>query len=188
MKYLATIILINLLSGCSSYPLESDSYVEPQACLGTTELPADLKDKFEPVTDEPLLNMALGSPTEGRLCKGQVYQSKKNSRMTIYRAWNSTNPNSKMGNWWAFQKPGGKVSLYRSEYEICYQWSPLDMLVSCTLKPGVKIVIGTGQSAKCSAYLTYPVSDRQQIYLDDASISVSTCTIYDGEFSWKKLQ
>jgi hypothetical protein len=35
--------------------------------------------------------------------------------------------------------------------------------------------------------LTYPVSDRQQIYIDEASKAVSDCVTYNGEFSWKKL-
>lgn len=186
MKYPATVLMICLLCGCAGQPVQHND-VERQACLGNVELPPELADKFEAVEDEPLLKMALGEPNEGGLCEGRVYRSKEGSRIAVYRAWNSTNPNSEKGNWWAFQRPDGNVSQYRSHYEICYQWSPLDNMVSCTLNAGVKIVVGTGQSARCSEYLTYPVSDRQQIYIDEASKAVSDCVTYNGEFSWKKL-
>ena len=90
-----------------------------------------------------------------------------------------------MGKWWVFNEPAGKVSQYRTDYAICYQWSPLDKLTRCTLTPGAKLVIGTGQSAECSEYFTYPVSAEKQIYLNDAEAFVSDCTTYDNEFSWK---
>jgi hypothetical protein len=185
MKRIAFLLALTLLIGCSAHVVQKKTESGVQNCLGNTEMPAELEDSFEPVEDKSLLNLALGKPNEGKLCWGQVYQSKEDSKVTVYRAWNSTNPNSKMGNWWAFQKPNGKVSLYRYEYEICYQWSPLDKLDCCTLKPGVKIVVGTGQSAKCSQYLTYPTSEQKQIYIKDASESVIDCTVYDLIFNWQ---
>jgi len=108
--------------------------------FGSSNLPENLANKFEKIEDKELLNEALGLPNKGKLCQGQVYKSKADTQITIFRAWNSTNPNSKFGKWWAFQKPTGKISTYRSEYEICYQWSPLDKLVSCILKPEVKLL------------------------------------------------
>lgn len=187
MKYSVTALIIFLLYGCSAQPVQQGNEVERQACLGNADLPPAQADKFEAVEDESLLKTALGEPDKGGLCQGRVYRSKEGSRVVVYRAWNSTNPNSEKGNWWAFQRPDGGVSQYRSDYEICYQWSPLDSMVSCTLNAGVKIVVGTGQSARCSEYLTYPVSSRQQIYIDEASKAVSNCMNYDGEFNWKAL-
>jgi len=187
LKNILFSILILTFYGCSSYPIEKDTQnpEAAQSCLGATTLPENIATHFEPIKDMPLLNEALGAPNKGKLCHGQVYKSKEGSNITLFRAWNSTNPNSKFGKWWAFQEPSGKVSTYRSEYEICYQWSPLDKLVSCTLKPNIKVVVGTGQSAECSEYLTYEVSDKQQIYIEDASLSLTNCTLFDGEFSWK---
>jgi len=176
--------------GCSSYQVDKDiqNPEAAQPCLGSTSLPENMATHFEPINDMQLLNEALGTPNKGKLCHGQVYKSKESSNITLFRAWNSTNPNSKFGKWWAFQKPAGKVSTYRSEYEICYQWSPLDKLVSCTLKPNIKVVVGTGQSAECSEYLIYPVSEKQQIYIEDASSSLINCSVFEGEFSWKRVQ
>ncbi len=185
MKNILSIILMFTLYGCSSYPIERETQNTAQSCSGSFNLPEHLANKFEKIEDKELLNEALGLPNKGKLCQGQVYKSKVDTQITIFRAWNSTSPNSKFGKWWAFQKPTGKISTYRSEYEICYQWSPLDKLVSCILKPEVKIVVGTGQSAECSEYLTYQVSDKQQIYIDNASMSLASCTIFSGEFSWK---
>ncbi len=163
MKKLLLPILAATLFGCSATPPQEQVPLSHSTCVGSTKLPAGFNDKFTAIEDEALLNDALGEAKKGKLCQGLVYQSKNDTSIVIYRAWNSTNPNSKMGQWWAFEQPIGKVAKYRSDYEICYQWSPLDQLVRCSLKPGTKVVVGTGQSAECSQYLTYPASDKQQI-------------------------
>lgn len=139
---------------------------------------------FDAITDAALLAKALGAPGKGGLCQGQVYQSRPGTRVTLYRAWNSTNPGSRLGSWWAASKPAGAVATYRGDYQICYQWSPLDMLVQCTLKPGTHIVVGTGQSATCSQYLSYPATAAQQFYVDAASTDMADCRTAQGEFQW----
>jgi len=90
-----------------------------------------------------------------------------------------------LGKWWAFDRPDGKVRKYRSDYAICYEWSPLDKLTHCSLKGGTRLVIGTGQSVRCSRYLTYPSSEAKQIYIEHASEAVSDCRDYDARFSWE---
>lgn len=185
MRYVLAAVFFLALFGCSTCPVATESRNVAQPCLGSTDLPASLAGQFEPIDDEQLLSRALGAPLEGKLCQGQVYKSKAGSRVTLYRAWNSTNPHSQFGKWWAFHKPAGRVSAYRSDYEICYQWSPLDKLMQCTLKPDTPVVVGTGQSAECSEYLTYPASEKQQIYIEDGSAAFSECTVFDCEFSWK---
>lgn len=185
MKYILITTLTLTLVGCSSYVIEPEPKKVAPVCIGNPELPQQFASQFEKIKDDKLLQAALGDPEEGKLCQGQVYQNSTNAQITLYRAWNSTNPHSKLGKWWAFEKPAGKISTYRAEYEICYQWSPLDMLVSCTLKPNTKVVIGTGQSAECSQYLTYPASKKKQIYIADASTALLNCRVLSGEFSWK---
>jgi len=159
-----------------------------EGCQGTTALPPAIAGNFVPVNDPALLANALGAPEKGGLCQGQVYQSRENVQIPVYRLWNSTNPNSQLGNWWTFEQPAGLVSAYRENYEICYQWSPLDMMTRCTLEGGQKIVVGNGQSAKCSDYLSYPVSARQQVYISVAAVAVSGCTSYDAELQWRDLE
>jgi len=197
-KFVVLSVIAFGLSGCANYPMGTmDTGSEPQtatpaltsdveqACLGTTDLPVNMVGQFDAANDPELLNSTIGSPNKGMLCQGKVYESKANAQVTLYRAWNSTNPGSKLGKWWAFNQPAGEVAQYRSDFEICYQWSPLDKLVRCELKPGTKVVVGNGQSAECSAYLTYPVSAAQQIYIEDAANSVINCQTFTGEFSWK---
>lgn len=201
-KYIAPLIACSFLYGCANQPAaplsaaaapSADNSVTatpvapmtPQACVGSTALPASVAQQFTAVEDAALLTKAVGEPNKGALCQGQVYQTKPGAKLVLFRAWNSTNPGSKLGKWWAFNQPQGKVADYRKDYEICYQWSPLDMLVSCTLKPGEKVVIGNGQSAQCSQYLTYPVSAAQQIYIDQAETALSDCKTLNGTFAWQ---
>ncbi|MBF9000300.1 hypothetical protein [Vibrio nitrifigilis] len=190
MKRILLFCIPVALSGCSAWQQSennatSDTTVTPLAqCLGHTQLPEKLANQFYAVNDSKLLNQSLGEPGKGKLCNGAVYQAKPKTKVVIYRAWNSTNPNSKLGSWWAFSQPSGSIAKYRENYEICYQWSPLDKLVRCTLKPGTKIVLGGGQSAECSQYLSYPTSKSQQIFIEDASSAVKDCVEYTGMMSW----
>ncbi|WP_428466809.1 hypothetical protein [Photobacterium minamisatsumaniensis] len=162
--------------------------IDEQQCIGDTYLSGALAKDFEPIDDVNLLNKALGAPDEGGLCSGQVYISQEQADIVINRAWNSTNPASKLGQWWAFNTPKGSIAKYREDYEICYQWSPLDKMISCKLKPGTKVVVGAGQSAKCSEYLNYPVSAQQQIYIENAKSAVLECVEFDGQFSWQRSE
>lgn len=158
---------------------------QSQVCLGSVAPPANWANLLLAVDDQTLLNNALGEAGKGKLCQGKVYQVKPDQQLTIYRAWNSTNPGSQFGQWWAASQPSGKVAIYREQYEICYQWSPLDKMTQCTLKAGSKLVIGNGQSAVCSQYLTYPVSASQQLYIENAQALTDACTTFDAVFSWQ---
>ncbi|MDV5167409.1 hypothetical protein [Photobacterium rosenbergii] len=185
MKRILIGILIVGVQGCASDPVTTAS-TQDQMCVGTTKLSHELSDKFIEVQDAALLSQTIGKPLEGKLCQGQVYQSTQ--EVTIYRIWNSTNPGSQLGQWWSFTRPAGKTAGYREAYEICYQWSPLDKLVRCTLKPGTSIVLGNGQSAKCSEYLSYPVSEKQQVFIADASEVTQSCVNYDSVMAWERVE
>ncbi|MFA7239246.1 MAG: hypothetical protein WC091_03975 [Sulfuricellaceae bacterium] len=198
-KKMSFALLILTVYGCSSSTIKQEvngststqqSANQTQVkCAGTNELPPEYVDAFEETVDAALLSQAVQEADKGGLCQAKVYINKKNIVIPVYRAWNSTNPNSRLGKWWAFNRPEGKVSTYRKDYEICYGYSPLDMLTQCNLKAGTKIVVGTGQSAMCDAYLTYPISASKQIYMviDAQAPSVTDCKDYDGVFSWKPV-
>lgn len=183
MKNISVFALILVLQGCAATTSPKSVSTTEAACIGSVELPSSIAASFDPVEDEALLSSSLGEPLQGNLCQGKVYQA--NKKVIIYRAWNSTNPNSKFGKWWAFDKPAGLIAQYREDYEICYQWSPLDKMVQCTLQAGEKVVVGTGQSAQCSQYLTYPVSAKQQVFISDSASAVLNCQEYDGVMEWK---
>lgn len=166
--------------GCTSVQAKPDH----NQCVGNTKPPSLFSNSLQPIDDPELLIKALGKPLTGSLCQGRVYEVTED--FIISRAWNSTNENSKFGSWWAFKKPTGLISKYRKNSEICYQWSPLDTLISCTIIKGSKIVIGTGQSAKCSDYLQYPTSKTKQIYIDQSTIknALINCTTMKENFTW----
>ncbi|WP_161455158.1 MULTISPECIES: hypothetical protein [unclassified Vibrio] len=182
MKRILGFALIAVIQGCTNKSAVTETSVG-ESCIGTTGISGELSNKFKPIPDPSLLAQSLGEPLQGKLCQGAVYQNTQD--VTIYRAWNSTNPNSQFGQWWALELPSGKTAEYRKNYEICYQWSPLDKLSKCTLKAGTKVVVGNGQSAECSAYLTYPVSEVQQLFIVDSGSSVVNCQLYDSVISWE---
>lgn len=176
-------LLIAFSAGCANYGVINNG--TEAVCPGDTELPANLKNKFKAASDDALLQRSLGAPDKGKLCQGKTYKANDDAKVIVYRLWNSTNPNSEKGRWWAAKQPHGKVASYREDYEICYQWSPLDKITRCTLKAGSVVVIGTGQSATCSEFLKYPASPKKQIYLENASDAMLDCTVQDAVLSWK---
>ncbi|MGO2128990.1 MAG: hypothetical protein ACTH4U_09645 [Pseudoalteromonas prydzensis] len=182
MKRILIGALLVVIQGCVNVPKDTEQ-LPPAPCIGSTVIAGDLGNQFKQVQDSALLAQAIGEPLKGKLCQGTVYES--TDEVTIYRAWNSTNPQSEFGQWWSFQFPSGNTAKYREDYEICYQWSPLDKLVKCTLKAGTKVVVGNGQSAQCSEYLSYPVSQQQQVFITNASDAVESCEGYDSVMSWK---
>lgn len=191
MRFVITILSIVLVVGCAGLqrPDAEDAKLEQTVfeCPGAVELPLDYANVFEPILDNTLLQSALGLPGEGKLCQGSVFQVKADALATLYRAWNSTNENSRFGQWWAFSQPEGKIANYRSDYEICYQWSPLDKMTQCTLKAGSKVVIGTGQSVRCSEYLNYSASSELQVFITDAESVSNSCQDFDGLFQWEPV-
>jgi len=118
LKHLLIILPFISLCGCTVPLVEQP----PGECSGDPELPAELVAAFEPVADEALLNLALGAPKRGGLRQGKVYKTKKDVDIRLYRAWNSTHPKSRLGAWWTFDRPDGKVRKYRADYAVCYQW------------------------------------------------------------------
>jgi hypothetical protein len=188
LRVFSPIAVCGFLFGCANLPQPgtlTPPPTPPVVCPISTGLPAGVATQFDPATDAALLAKAVGQANKGGLCTGQVYQAKTDAKIVLFRAWNSTNPNSKLGSWWAFEKPEGKVSDYRKDYEICFEWSPLDMLVQCSVKPGTKVVVGPGQSAQCSPYVTYPSSPRPQVFIGEPSSALENCTTFNGVFSWQ---
>ena len=183
-----TLLLATILYGCTTTSELSSNrltartakpVVNARQCEGAL---TDPPEGFSEVDNKRLVESSLGAPGKGRLCQGKAYQV--HGSPTIYRAFNSTHPPSRLGMWWALQKPAGSVSRYREKHEICYQWSPLDSLVRCKLREGATVVLGTGQSATCSEYLTYPASSVVQLYIGSAEADALQCTSYFGVFNW----
>lgn len=152
----------------------------PEPCKGNL---SSAPEGFQPIDAPELIAQAKKGPGQGGVCDAQAYRV--SGTRAIYRAYNGTHPQSKLGAWWALEEPSGSVSTYRKDYEICYQWSPLDRLVKCTLRAGAKVVLGTGQSVVCSEHLSYSTSASLQLYVADAAQDALDCTDFDGMLSWQ---
>ncbi|MCF2859839.1 hypothetical protein L1286_20355 [Pseudoalteromonas sp. SMS1] len=182
LKLPLLVLTISALSACTSSMVRSpvtNTLTSATHCVG--EIAHHNGLVLQPNAQVP--NGVILPADKGGLCKGQVFIAAKD--ITIWRAWNSEYSGSKLGKWWTFDKPLGSISQYRRENVICPSYSPLDMLVSCTLKAGTQVVVGPGQSAKCSDYFTYPASQVNQLYLANADEAVMNCQTYDGRFSWQ---
>lgn len=181
-----TLLLSITVSGCVTH-LPENPLVKPNdnVCPGTAQVAGEFANSLEEAEDQLLLNKAVGKPNEGALCQGKVYRSRENTTAALYRLWNSTNKNSKLGQWWAQTAPQGKIAQFRKDYEVCYQWTPLDKLTKCTIKPGSLMVIGTGQSVQCSPFLSYPASPIQQVFIENPGAALVDCVDYDITFGWE---
>lgn len=129
-------------------------------------------------TDDALLASAIGAPTAGALCKGKVFVAEK--PVTVYRVWDSSKSYTLYGRWWSFNLPQGPRDKYRLDNDICPEWSPLNIMSSCTIKVGTKVVVGPGQSAKCADGTILPASATNQVYIPNDSrnnvLFVENCT------------
>lgn len=172
MRYAASsIVLVMLLSGCSSLSsftgggdfLSSSSSKGPDgvACVGSVPdtykgLVADKNDALLAEVDE-----VTG---EGGVCSGKVFKVAEPVR--VYRVYDSSRGAVEYGRWWSLTRPAGPREMYREANAICPEWSELDRLVSCQLRAGTQVVVGTTQSAKC-ATKPYPKSGTLQLFVEN---------------------
>jgi len=110
-----------------------------------------------------LLERARMPTDKGGVCAAKVFSI--SSPIRLYRVFSSGNPHSKFGSWWTLRQPDGTREDYRAENAICNEWSKLDRVVSCEVRPGSQIVIGTTQSAACSDGSIYPKSATNQVFV-----------------------
>ncbi len=178
--------LLLLLTGCAGLDgldRQAGSQVEGQAALSGIDGIACVGQIIAPppgmevVSDEALLQDALGASGEGELCAGQVLVALE--PVTVYRVWDSAREYTRYGSWWSFQLPEGPRPQYRQDNSICPSWSELDRMSACTVKVGAKLVVGPGQSAQCKQMI-YAKSATNQVYIpNDARndvLHVQDCT------------
>ena len=146
-------LLVGLLAACTT------PAPQPDGCVGQIDpVPQGLR-----ATENPeLLKSAVGEKGKGGLCKGQVFTSE--SPIRVYRVWNAEKSYTAFGRWWSFDAPGNDREAYRKANDICPEWSALDIVHHCWLKPNVEIVVGPGQSAHCD-HETLPPSATNQVFI-----------------------
>jgi hypothetical protein len=172
--YLAVIFL----AGCAIVPKPQDNNpvgIDGQVCAGAILTPPK---GLVPTDDPALLQAAQGPSGQGKLCAGRVFAAEQ--PVTVYRVWDSTRAYTVYGSWWSLDQPHGPRERYQKEEDICPEWSGLDRVTVCTIKPGTHVVIGPGQSADCKDGLTLPKSSANQVYIPNDSrnnqLFVENCT------------
>lgn len=173
---LSLLLASGLLAGCMQMPVKTAAIGE-DGCVGETFSPYGLSE----TQNDALLQQARQPEGKGGLCKGKVFTVQQ--PLTVYRVWDSTNPNTQLGRWWSFLPPAGPVNAYRADNAICPEWSALNKVSQCRLKAGVQIVVGPGQSAQCQD-LRYPQSSNNQVFVpndtrnpNDSKVLVTDCVV-----------
>jgi hypothetical protein len=178
------LLFLLFLGACSSAPVQEISLLplDPEACVG--QVPATVQG-LAVVSNEGLIAAARGLNNKGGVCAAAVFNATE--PLTVYRVYDSKS-GCPYGRWWSLSRPEGSREQYRSAYAICPEWGALDRLISCQLKPGSQIVLGTTQSMECKE-TAYPKSADIQVYIPNDSatkaIYIDNCV---EEEAWPGIQ
>ncbi len=117
--------------------------------------------------DTSLQAQAKNVTDKGGVCAAQSFVA--TTPVTVYRVYDSSRAWTAYGSWWSLTRPVGPRDEYRAKNAICKEWSSLDRLIACQVKPQSELVLGTTQSATCADGSTYPKTADIQVYLPNDS-------------------
>ncbi len=169
---ICTVILALAISGCAQLPVNTADQVKGESgidgvpCIGTVENVAPGLVEFGVA---PLLAQAQRPSGGGYLCVAKSFAVTQPVR--LYRLIDSTQPYSKFGSFWSFDRPAGTREDYRAKFAICKQWSQLDRLVACDVRPGTLIVVGTTQSSDCGQDFSYGKTGANQVFVPNDGLA-----------------
>lgn len=171
----AALLLMLTVSGCATVGGRGDAVgIDGEACAG--HLPEAMAG-LVPADNPALLQQAQLASGKGGTCAAKVYSVQ--APMVLYRVFDSSAPFSRLGKWWSAVRPTGTVEGYRAAFAICPQWSQLDRLVSCEVRPGTQVVIGTTQSVTCPDGSVFPKTAEPQVFVPnnglDGIVHVGAC-------------
>jgi hypothetical protein len=176
--FFALVLLVLVgLSACSSITTTPSAPqtvgIDGQVCMLNR---VDSLPEATAVNDPAMLALALGASLKGGICAGKTF--KIHQPLQVYRLWDSQVAASQYGSWWALTRPSGSRDAYRQDYGICPNWSALNRLTACTVKPGTVIVIGSTQSVQCDDG-SYGVSPSSQVFIKNnaaaGQLAVENC-------------
>lgn len=168
MRYLGSMLVLVMLSGCSTWFGGSGGFTgsaekgpDGVACVG--QIPTAFRGLAE--ESNPALLAEADEPSGGGgVCSGKVFKVVEPIR--VYRVYDASRGASEYGRWWSLTKPAGTRDQYRASNAICPEWSELNHLISCQIKSGAQIVVGTTQSANCGKSV-YPKSANLQVFVEN---------------------
>ncbi|MFM2065213.1 MAG: hypothetical protein RLZZ584_122 [Pseudomonadota bacterium] len=157
------------LAGCAGLPGAGDppgaeTGVDGAVCVGA---PPAAVPGLVPATNPALQARAQLASGQGGVCAARVFAVPVpvHTPVTVYRVYDSANPRTQHGGWWSLTRPTGARDDYRARNAICREWSALDRLLACQLKPGAEVVLGTTQSVGCGDGTLYPRTADVQVYM-----------------------
>jgi hypothetical protein len=167
-----------LLAGCTSLtnPADpGDRGTDGVHCVGGI---APAPDGLVEAVNPALVSKARMPSGKGGVCNAKAFAV--TAPVVLYRVFDSGQPFSKLGGWWSLKRPGGSRAGYRAAYAICPDWSRLDRLVSCEVRPGTQVVLGTTQSAACADGTLYEKTGETQVFVANDGlvgiVHVGNCT------------
>lgn len=183
---LSSLLAAALLAGCAGLstapaPAPADVGVDGIACVGAVpSAPA----QFQPSANEGLVNTARLASGKGGVCAAQVYTA--TAPVVVYRVYDQKNGSASAiaGRWWSLSLPTGPRDGYRAAYGICPEWSALNAMMRCELKPGAQVLLGNTQSVDC-AEGGYPKTAAAQLYIpNDGRNNVSYVDHCTDQGTW----
>lgn len=166
------VVLALAISGCAHLPANTaaeataDNGIDGVPCVGAVDGAAPGLVHFD---NAPLLALAQRPSGEGYLCSAKSFAITQPVR--LYRLIDSTQPYSKLGSFWSFDRPTGTRDDYRAKFAICKQWSQLDRLIACDVRPGTVVVVGTTQSANCGQDFIYDKTSANQVFVPNDGLA-----------------
>ncbi|MES2938803.1 MAG: hypothetical protein V4864_14040 [Pseudomonadota bacterium] len=166
-----------VLSGCAnlaSHTGSGERGIDGVPCVGSV---ATSVEGLSEASNASLLVKAQMPTGKGGVCSAKVFSA--TAPVVLYRVFDASKPYTKFGGWWSLKRPGNSKPEYRAANAICPEWSNLDRLVSCEVRPGTQIVLGTTQSAECADGSTYSKTAETQVFVANDSragiIHVGAC-------------
>jgi hypothetical protein len=163
-KLMATVLaLLFALSGCANLAGDagsSDRGIDGVPCLGSVVSPVE---GLTESSNASLLVQAQMPTGKGGVCAAKVFAA--TTPVVLYRVFDTSKPYTKFGGWWSLKRPGNSKAEYRAENAICPEWSKLDRLTRCEIRPGTQVVLGTTQSAVCADGSLYAKTATIQVFV-----------------------
>lgn len=157
------------LFGCAAPSPGAGAGIDGQACVGGSPQPTpEMRESHNPI----LLAQAQLPSGQGGTCAAKVYAL--TAPLAVYRVFDQAQPQGHLGRWWALHAPAPDRDAYRRTLAICPEWSQLNALVRCELRPGTQVVLGNTQSARCADGSVLPKTAAAQVFVpNDARAGIT---------------
>lgn len=177
-----TVAISIVITACASLPKSpSQVAIGPDgiACVGHAPTSAF---NLRVIHNNSLLALARAVSGQGGVCSARAFAAVE--PIVVYRVYDGAKGSAYYGKWWSFNRPTGPKDDYRAAYGICKEWSNLDRLISCQLKPGAEIVLGTTQSVDCQDMSYKKTADIQVFIPNDQRAGVLYVENCQDEGEW----